>query len=133
MELVPRAEHISSPVEDLEIARRVAAQLREGVERFHLQVGNSLRCTAWLKDIQRSESSYRSVPWCTLSSYSLGSFEQQALPKIVIAVFGATGAGKSSLLNAILGGKSCASSSIYVRNSCPEDNIVPTGGMGAGA
>ncbi|KAG7097036.1 hypothetical protein E1B28_004429 [Marasmius oreades] len=76
--------------------------LKEGLEMVSsvqkamngLQVGSKLRRQVWSKEIE--------------------GLQKQALPTTLIAICGATGAGKSSILNAIL-----------------EDNIVPTSGMRA--
>ncbi|KAH9844070.1 Dynamin family-domain-containing protein [Rhodofomes roseus] len=59
-----------------------------------LEVGSKLRKEVWLREIE--------------------SLQSQGAPTTMIAVCGATGAGKSSILNAIL-----------------DDNIVPTSGMRA--
>ncbi|KAL0573914.1 hypothetical protein V5O48_008034 [Marasmius crinis-equi] len=76
--------------------------LKEGIEMVssiqeamnRLQLGSKLRQQVWTKEIE--------------------GLRKQALPTTLIAVCGATGAGKSSILNAIL-----------------DDNIVPTSGMRA--
>ncbi|THV08632.1 hypothetical protein K435DRAFT_883341 [Dendrothele bispora CBS 962.96] len=60
----------------------------------NLKVGSKLRQEVWLRELK--------------------SLEEETTPKTLIAVCGATGAGKSSLLNAVL-----------------DDNIVPTSGMRA--
>ncbi|KAF8076309.1 hypothetical protein FPV67DRAFT_1664591 [Lyophyllum atratum] len=60
----------------------------------HLQLGSKLRQDVWLRELE--------------------SLTSQGSPTTLIAVCGATGAGKSSILNAIL-----------------DDNIVPTSGMRA--
>ncbi|KAJ3999535.1 Dynamin family-domain-containing protein [Lentinula boryana] len=78
------------------------AALREGMEMVHclkvymskLTLGSKLRQDVWNRD--------------------LANLQTQSTPKTLIAVCGATGAGKSSILNALL-----------------EDNIVPTSGMRA--
>ncbi|KZT72577.1 hypothetical protein DAEQUDRAFT_685625 [Daedalea quercina L-15889] len=59
-----------------------------------LEVGNKMRKDVWLREIE--------------------SLQSQGAPTTMIAVCGATGAGKSSILNAIL-----------------DDNVVPTSGMRA--
>ncbi|KAF5370055.1 hypothetical protein D9758_001123 [Tetrapyrgos nigripes] len=59
-----------------------------------LQLGSKLRQEVWLRELK--------------------SLEEQTAPTTLIAVCGATGAGKSSILNAVL-----------------DDNIVPTSGMRA--
>ncbi|KZT35087.1 hypothetical protein SISSUDRAFT_1131372 [Sistotremastrum suecicum HHB10207 ss-3] len=81
-----------TPAEDMKIGRNAVALISEDIEKISL--GTQLRQTTWKNELQ--------------------SFKDQRLPEVTIAVFGVTGAGKSSLLNAIL-----------------QDNIVPTGGMGA--
>ncbi|KAH8118439.1 hypothetical protein DFH11DRAFT_1849817 [Phellopilus nigrolimitatus] len=76
--------------------------LKEGVNMVknikahikHLELGSKLRKDVWLREI--------------------ASLESQGTPSTMIAVCGATGAGKSSILNAIL-----------------DDNVVPTSGMRA--
>ncbi|KAF5388296.1 hypothetical protein D9615_000347 [Tricholomella constricta] len=60
----------------------------------HLQLGSKLRQDVWMRELE--------------------SLMSQGAPTTLIAVCGATGAGKSSILNAIL-----------------DDNIVPTSGMRA--
>ncbi|KAJ3800411.1 hypothetical protein GGU11DRAFT_403343 [Lentinula aff. detonsa] len=78
------------------------AALREGMEMVNclkvymskLTLGSKLRQDVWNRD--------------------LANLQTQSTPKTLIAVCGATGAGKSSILNALL-----------------EDNIVPTSGMRA--
>ncbi|CAE6439062.1 unnamed protein product [Rhizoctonia solani] len=76
-------------------ALETCAQTATAIENYlkELNLGD-LRKNIWFRDIE--------------------SFKTQATPRTMIAVCGATGAGKSSLLNAVL-----------------DDNIVPTSGMRA--
>ncbi|CAE6530132.1 unnamed protein product [Rhizoctonia solani] len=78
-----------------ENALAACAQTATTIETYlkELDLGD-LRKDIWFRDIE--------------------SFKRQATPRTMIAVCGATGAGKSSLLNAVL-----------------DDNIVPTSGMRA--
>ncbi|KZS91727.1 hypothetical protein SISNIDRAFT_456317, partial [Sistotremastrum niveocremeum HHB9708] len=82
----------SSPEGALETGLNVAEQLLASVQKVGL--GSEMRQQTWFRDI--------------------ASFREQKLPQVVIALCGATGVGKSSLINAIL-----------------DDNIVPTSGMKA--
>ncbi|KZT35089.1 hypothetical protein SISSUDRAFT_1051925 [Sistotremastrum suecicum HHB10207 ss-3] len=82
----------SYPEGALKIGLNVAEQLLESVHKVGL--GSEMRQQTWLRDI--------------------ASFREQKLPQVVIALCGATGVGKSSLINAIL-----------------DDDIVPTSGMKA--
>ncbi|KAL9712639.1 hypothetical protein Ac2012v2_003876 [Leucoagaricus gongylophorus] len=85
-----------------EIAYSPEAALEEGVKMIqtlkarmqNLKLGSKLREEVWAREIS--------------------SLENQGTPTTLIAVCGATGAGKSSILNAIL-----------------DDNVVPTSGMRA--
>ncbi|EUC63310.1 GTPase SLIP-GC protein, partial [Rhizoctonia solani AG-3 Rhs1AP] len=78
-----------------ESALATCAQTATAIENYlkELDLGD-LRKNIWFRDIE--------------------SFKNQATPRTMIAVCGATGAGKSSLLNAVL-----------------DDNVVPTSGMRA--
>ncbi|KZS86329.1 hypothetical protein SISNIDRAFT_492057 [Sistotremastrum niveocremeum HHB9708] len=91
-ELSPRPFQTFEAQGALKTGLDVAKLLLESVKNGDL--GSKVRQDIWLRDLE--------------------SFQNQTLPSIIIAVCGATGAGKSSLLNAIL-----------------DDNIVPTSGMKA--
>ncbi|KAF7983849.1 hypothetical protein HWV62_18164, partial [Athelia sp. TMB] len=80
------------PEDALAQGLRMVKTLKANVKK--LELGNKMRKEVWLREIE-----------------SLGN---NAAPTTMIAICGATGAGKSSLLNAIL-----------------DDNIVPTSGMRA--
>ncbi|KAL5527490.1 hypothetical protein ACEPAG_6281 [Sanghuangporus baumii] len=81
-----------SPERFLEEGANMVKAIKAHVNR--LEIGSKLRKDVWMREIS--------------------SFESQGSPSTMIAVCGATGAGKSSALNAIL-----------------DDNIVPTSGMRA--
>ncbi|KAH7922469.1 hypothetical protein BV22DRAFT_1106623 [Leucogyrophana mollusca] len=81
-----------TPEAALEEGLKMVKTLKGSVKKIEL--GSKLRKDVWLREIE--------------------SLQSQGAPSTMIAVCGATGAGKSSILNAIL-----------------DDNIVPTSGMRA--
>ncbi|KAI3612523.1 hypothetical protein WG66_009883 [Moniliophthora roreri] len=91
--------------------------LKEGVEMARsikramesIQLGSKLRQQVWGRELDK---------------------RKQALPITFIAVCGATGAGKSSILNAVLDG-TLKFESLRVATNATLDNIVPTSGMRA--
>ncbi|KAG2135905.1 uncharacterized protein EDB93DRAFT_1303704 [Suillus bovinus] len=92
-ELYDSADHIAyTPEAALQAGLGMVKTLRAGINK--LELGSKLRKDVWLREIDNLLS--------------------QGVPTTMIAVCGATGAGKSSILNAIL-----------------DDNIVPTSGMRA--
>ncbi|KAI0079668.1 hypothetical protein K474DRAFT_1683062 [Panus rudis PR-1116 ss-1] len=80
------------PEKALEEGLSMVKAIRASITK--LELGSKLRKDVWLREIE--------------------SLQSQGVPTTMIAVCGATGAGKSSILNAIL-----------------DDNIVPTSGMRA--
>lgn len=68
-----------------------------------LELGSKLRKDVWLKEIAKYATRFPPWPGNCLQII-LSSLESQSSPKTLIAVCGATGAGKSSILNAILDG-----------------------------
>ncbi|KII94798.1 hypothetical protein PLICRDRAFT_86263 [Plicaturopsis crispa FD-325 SS-3] len=81
-----------APEEALKVGLSMVKTIKSNIKK--LELGSKLRKDVWLREIE--------------------SLQNQGAPTTMIAVCGATGAGKSSILNAIL-----------------DDNIVPTSGMRA--
>ncbi|KAG8740113.1 hypothetical protein FRC10_004742 [Ceratobasidium sp. 414] len=79
-----------------------------------LDLGSTLRKDVWLREVERCILISNDMQNEAHSNIISSSLKSQELPHTMIALCGATGAGKSSLLNAIL-----------------DDNIVPTSGMRA--
>ncbi|KAG9080212.1 hypothetical protein FS749_008085, partial [Ceratobasidium sp. UAMH 11750] len=88
----PVDELTYTPANMLAKAHQIANAI--GLHLQQLDLGTALRKDVWLREVK--------------------SLKSQTLPQTMIAICGATGAGKSSLLNAVL-----------------DDNIVPTSGMRA--
>ncbi|KAG8685886.1 hypothetical protein FRC08_012861 [Ceratobasidium sp. 394] len=88
----PVDELAYNPANVLAKAHQIANTIGSHLQQ--LDLGTALRKDVWLREVE--------------------SLKNQTLPQTMIAICGATGAGKSSLLNAVL-----------------DDNIVPTSGMRA--
>jgi hypothetical protein len=137
--LLPReTHHIYKSVGEIDYTPENA--LAEGVQMAktiglylkQIDLGSQLRKDVWLREVEKYAFISLWMRNATDLSAVLLSLKSQGVPHTMIAVCGATGAGKSSLLNAVLQGLSRVFSPRDDRTEvCVllADNIVPTSGM----
>lgn len=96
---------------------------------MELEIGTDLlHKDVWLETLERFVLVRQSL--ILRSRIAFVRLKNHRLPSTMIAVCGATGAGKSSMLNAILDGGQfkLLALVVYIKMLC-SDNIVPTSGM----